>query len=240
MIKINSIIFFEKVELGGFVAVASGPARFIMRPDPYKQARSRQYLAKQRAKHGGPSTTTENAKLEKIPQWIKNLPSNASRYNTELDDVNATSFEEKDEFDITSLADLSLETLQLHTKSEAVSSDIKLDVACDLYEELSTIDINKLELLIQQASSPLDSNNDLPHWFSLSEPSKTSTNTVDRTRAKKIDLSKLRPSAEEKNKKALDTQNNTTVKNNASSTSLSQTESFKSGKEEEFLDSLLD
>jgi hypothetical protein len=113
-----------------------------MRPDPYKQARSRQYLARQRAKHGEKSSG-EVDKTEKLPRWLKNLPSNADRYEKEED------VDSGDEYDISSKQQLEmlLENLKIETKMTQ-NDEQKDEETCKAYEKWTGFDIASLEVAI--------------------------------------------------------------------------------------------
>lgn len=155
-----------------------------MRPNPYKQARSRQYLAKQRAKYGKKAATrkeddtgtVDSAETPRKPRWLRNLPSNIDRYQedaeNQADAAGLTSTETNvllEDYDFSKSEDISrlVEEFTLGT-SRAVPSlaGVGDTRACPLYDKITKIDIARLEQAIKTAEEDdFGAEIKLPGWF---------------------------------------------------------------------------
>lgn len=146
-----------------------------MRPDPYKQARSRRYLAKQRAKHGAPPAATQDGEATAaVPRQVERLPSNRDRYGQDL----AASSEEEgeDNYDVVRAQDLqdlveSLSKTGLTSEEGGAPgrprSDHRVEESvCSLYESCTAIDLSKLSESISDAFLDQEEVQDLPPYLS--------------------------------------------------------------------------
>lgn len=141
-----------------------------MKPDPYKIARARRYLAKQKAKSGESS----KEKLDKIPRWLKNLPSNASRYQADEEEpfsVNSGSTTAlPDDFDVDNAADIQelLEEFDLKVvnPSKQVLEILQEDNLSDFYKKNFMIDVAFLDNVLQSSLSNYN-DPDLPEWLNV-------------------------------------------------------------------------
>ena len=174
-----------------------------MRPDPYKQARSRQYLASQRVKHGE-RNIGESSKTEKLPRWLKNLPSNADRYEGELKEEGVDS---GDEYDISSTQQLEmlLENVQIETKV-TLGDEQKDEETCKAYEKWTGFDISSLEVAIASGEGLAQLEiGGLPDWFVkywiVSLDSQSGAKRTSDTITKRLDLHKLQKDGKRGEKK---------------------------------------
>lgn len=142
-----------------------------MRPDPYKQERSKKYLAKQRVKYGASSSTKGTGPLEEkkgIPRWIKNLPSNRDRY----EQVAGASSEEEDKVerydydqtqDLQALVD-AFNNSVFTSEKRFMQADFD-EPACPLYESCTEIDTLSLSKIVRESVPCLEELHELPLWY---------------------------------------------------------------------------
>ena len=145
-----------------------------MRPDPYKQARSRQYLARQRVKHGeskkGPTAAGDSA----LPRWIRSLPSNADRYGDAQQSAGGEGEGSEDDYDISSAQQLEellegahLDAPLLGTGGQEEGGG-KEEEPCKTYEAWTSLDIASLDAAARSDGSTARERGEiegLPKWF---------------------------------------------------------------------------
>lgn len=159
-----------------------------MKPDPYKQARSRQYLAKQKAKYGknaqkrkeSNTDTVEGAYTPRTPRWLRNLPSNIDRYQEDVENpTDATSLTSTEtsvlleDYDFSKSEDISKLVEEFTLGASKVASPLESGNdtrACPLYDQITRIDIPRLE----QAITNIEEDDfgmeiKLPNWFTWHE-----------------------------------------------------------------------
>lgn len=142
-----------------------------MRPDPYKIARSRKYLARKKAAAGSKavnSSLQDNSKHRNalVPRWITQLPSNSHRY---VDDLPGDSNEPQTDaldFDILSFSD-SNEPPSTIVQQEAVIEQREFNKSAQkaahyIYEEVTNLDLDRLGATF---GNYLVVTHRLPHWF---------------------------------------------------------------------------
>lgn len=143
-----------------------------MKPDPYKQERSRRYLAKQRVKYGEKKNVQVDGEGKRtdfgLPRWLKNLPSNSDRYENESGTIRDESSGEEDEFDINSTEQLEglLESVKLQSPVNT-GPIISQEKPCSTYEKWTSINVDDLLLsTIPKVDNVTEAEtSDLPLWF---------------------------------------------------------------------------
>ncbi|PJF19799.1 hypothetical protein PSACC_00420 [Paramicrosporidium saccamoebae] len=134
-----------------------------MKPDAYKKERSRQYLAKQRAKHGSRATgenKVESAEMKRL----RKLSSNSDRYDTEGEEEGTVSSD--DEFDISSTQQLEL--LLASVKLETIQDDLeqtRSEASCPTYEKWSSFSVEKLAMIVERERVTNEETRHLPKRF---------------------------------------------------------------------------
>lgn len=163
-----------------------------MRPDPYKQARSRKYQARQRAKgEGAPAQLTIASRLA---EQLAKLPSNADRYGSqiptdELHGDESPSISEltlEDAYDIGNAAQLDqiLESMADHHSSLNFNSSDKHEDNADVSNFIPKIEWDKILAASKFAKNEVD---DTPEYFALH--AKT-VHTISTTASSSLEFSK--------------------------------------------------
>ncbi len=160
-----------------------------MRPDPYKQERSRRYLAKQRAKGGSTQAPAVSPAKSKQQQWLASLPSNAFRFSSSegasdgLSPLDASEDPER-QFDFDNaqqlddmLKDFSLALNAQEQLTPAVGTSPKSRTCGEerhllgsgpfspLYDRLTRLDISLIESKLAKTSICAAELAGLPSWF---------------------------------------------------------------------------
>lgn len=146
-----------------FPVIADWP---VMRPDPYKQERTRKYLAKKRAQGAlkGKSGDSAEAKPSRIPSWLRNLPSNEARYETgETEQVTSLPEDDYDIYSLDQLADLS-PTSPLTNDFIVNNTPVLTEEASALYRELTNFQVPLLAASLGPATT-VDELQDVPIWL---------------------------------------------------------------------------
>lgn len=167
-----------------------------MRPDPYKQARSRQYLARQRAKHGKQAATKEGeggaaeaTHGRRLPRWLRNLPSNLDRYQDDAEGqeelmgmaspgalVSLVDYDFARSEDINRLVE---EFTLGGSAAPSWSADAAGLTSCPLYDQLTGIDVARLEQVAAAGSDDeFGEGIELPDWFLRHRQERASSRNV--------------------------------------------------------------